>query len=87
MEFPRLVYKSESAHELARTADEFDRLIAAGWYATVPEALAGRHEQPIDDSPPTRAELEAKALELGLKFDGRNSDSGLSRMLTAALAQ
>lgn len=87
MEFPRLVYKSASAHELARDAGEFNRLITAGWYATVPEALAGQHEQPIDDSPPTRAELEAKALELGLKFDGRNSDAGLSRMISAALAQ
>lgn len=87
MEFPRLVYQSASTHKLARDADEYDRLISAGWYATVPEALAGRHEHPIDDSPPTRAELEAKATELGLKFDGRNSDAGLSRMIAAALAQ
>ena len=36
-------------------------------------------------SPPTRAELEQKARELGLKFDGRTTDKRLGAMIAAAL--
>lgn len=32
-----------------------------------------------------RSELETQARELGLKFDGRNSDASLSRMIDEAL--
>jgi cystathionine beta-lyase/cystathionine gamma-synthase len=37
-------------------------------------------------APPTRAEMEQKARELELKFDGRTSDAKLLRMIEAALA-
>lgn len=40
---------------------------------------------PADDAPPTRAELEAKANELGVKFDGRTSDALLLTRINAAL--
>jgi hypothetical protein len=39
-----------------------------------------------DDAPPSRAELEAQASKLGLKFDGRTPDGKLSRMIDIALA-
>ena len=42
-------------------------------------------EDVTDDVPPTRAELEAKAAELGLKVDGRWSDRRLMAELTKAL--
>ena len=38
---------------------------------------------PTDDAPPTRDELEQKARELGIKFDGRWGD----RRLVAAIAE
>ena len=38
-----------------------------------------------DDAPPTRAEMEAKARELGIKFDGRTSDKLLLKRITEAL--
>jgi hypothetical protein len=40
---------------------------------------------PADDAPPTRAELEAKAAEMGLKFDGRTSDRKLAQAIADAL--
>jgi hypothetical protein len=40
---------------------------------------------PDDNAPPTRAELETKARELGLKFDGRTSDRTLLRRITQAI--
>lgn len=39
-----------------------------------------------DESPATRPELEAKATELGLKFDGRTGDKKLSAMISEALS-
>jgi len=38
-----------------------------------------------DNAPPTRQELETKATELGIKFDGRYSDKRLSQLIEDAL--
>ncbi len=38
-----------------------------------------------DEAPPTRGELEAKALELGLKFDGRTPDRKLAKSISDAI--
>jgi hypothetical protein len=38
-----------------------------------------------DDAPATRAEMEAKAAELGVKFDGRTTDARLLAKITEAL--
>ena len=38
-----------------------------------------------DNAPPTRAELQAKATELGIKFDGRTSDKTLLAKIDAAM--
>lgn len=35
------------------------------------------------DAPPSRAELEQKAKELGLKFDGRTTDKKLAALIAA----
>ena len=40
-----------------------------------------------DDAPPTRAELEAKATQLALKFDGRTSDKKLAHLITKKLGE
>lgn len=39
-----------------------------------------------DNAPPTRAEMEAKATELGIEFTGRTSDKKLLGLIDAALA-
>lgn len=38
-----------------------------------------------DEAPPTRDELERKARELEIKFDGRTGDKKLAHMIAAAL--
>lgn len=38
-----------------------------------------------DDAPPTREELEEKARELKIRFDGRTSDAKLAANIEAAL--
>jgi hypothetical protein len=40
-----------------------------------------------DNAPPTREELEAKATELGIKFDGRYSDKRIALLIDEALAK
>lgn len=75
------------------TQEEFDAAIEAGWYATLEEAIAPKRIQeqkdptpePANDGAPTRAELEQKANELGLKFDGRTGDKKLGEMIAEAL--
>ena len=42
---------------------------------------------PADDAPPTRAELEAKATELNIPFNGRTSDKKLGKLIQTALEQ
>jgi hypothetical protein len=38
-------------------------------------------EPVLDDAAPTRAELEAKATELGIRFDGRTPDRKLGQLI------
>jgi hypothetical protein len=93
MEFPRLVYKSPTIHQLVEDAERLEAALSAGWFNTVPEAIKGvadvKPAEPSDagesSRPPTRAELEEKAIELGIKFDGRTSDRKLLDQINAAL--
>lgn len=91
MEFPRLVYRSAADYLLVLDQDEFDAAMNDGWYASVPEASARAHDAPKFAVPdwrgasPSRQELEKQATELGLKFDGRNSNGSLTRMIDDAL--
>ena len=41
---------------------------------------------PEDDAAPTRAELEAKAKELGIRFDGRTGDKKLGQLIQDRLS-
>ena len=92
MQFPRLVYKSASSHMLVDDSHDFDAAILAGWFETVPDAIAAKLTPVVlpdvkhdDNVPPTRAKLETKAKELGVKFDGRTNDVKLGKMITEAL--
>ena len=48
-----------------------------GWKQPVPV---------IEDAPPTRAELEAKATELKIRFDGRTRDKKLGQLIQDRLS-
>jgi hypothetical protein len=42
---------------------------------------------PEDDAAPTRVELEAKATELGIRFDGRTKDKKLGQLIQDRLSE
>lgn len=42
---------------------------------------------PEDNAAPTRAELEAKATELGIRFDGRTKDKKLGQLIEDKLSE
>lgn len=86
--FPRLVYRGPAVHMLVTDAAGFDAARAAGWFASVPEAAAGRHDDELpeaDDAPPTRAELEQKAHELGIEFSPNIGDKKLAERIAEKL--
>jgi hypothetical protein len=96
MIFPTIVYKCPGNHQ--RAGGTYDLLpvvdsaelsvaLSGGWFLTLPEAIEGKAVEPADDAPPTRTELEAKASELGLKFDGRTTDRRLAELIDGALSQ
>ena len=78
-------------------ADAEAAAIANGWSLTTAEAVAAKRQAQADadvemsakiasaDTPPTRAELQQKADELGIKVDGRWSDRKLGDVIAAAL--
>lgn len=82
----------DGAYDWRIVADDagMDAAMADGWHLTPSEAKAAQEaeqepEAPVDDTPPTRAELEAKAHELGIRFDGRWGDKKLYDAIAAAL--
>ena len=68
---------------------EIEAAVADGWFLTTPEAKDARAAslRPVEPAElvASRAELEQKATELGLKFDGRTGDKKLSHLIAAAL--
>lgn len=80
---------------------QLDAALADGWFVTLPEAIQAHDlpQKPAiapviealivadaaDNAPPNRDELEQKAKELGIKFDGRTSDKKLAASITEAL--
>ena len=82
-------YKTTGAADKA----EFDELLKKGWFPSYEEAAAGKiieaaeaFEDAVDEvSAPTRDELETKAKELGVSFNGRTSDKKLAERIAAAL--
>lgn len=98
MIYPRVVFKNHGPHQ--RHGGSFDQKIVAdegemmdaindGWFASLPEAIKGEHDELViaNDAAPTRAEMEEKAKELGIKFDGRTSDAKLIEKIEEALSQ
>jgi hypothetical protein len=99
-DFPRMVYRAGGTEEIhggrfatliVNDQDELDAALADGWHLTTPDAKAATEKpaarQALDDNaPPTRAELEAKAAELGIDFSPRIGDAKLAERIDAALA-
>lgn len=98
--FPRMLYKVGGQHEIHggmfayKIVDDEPELSAAladEWHMTTDEARAEPAPviPPVDevplDAPPTRAELERKATELGIGFDGRTSDAKLAGKIAAKI--
>lgn len=100
-EFPAMVYKAPGKHLGAggsydfvgvENAEELKAKLKDGWFLSLPEAINFKKVAPVaedkesdDTAPPTRQELEEKATELGIKFDGRFSDKKIAQLIEEAL--
>jgi hypothetical protein len=101
-DFPTILYRIPGPHKKPRgltytytgaeDQEQFDALIAKGWFASYEDAASKLDKKPkakaveIDEvSGPSREELETKAKELGVSFNSRTSDITLSDRITAAL--
>jgi hypothetical protein len=51
------------------------------------KAAEAQSIMPEDDALPTREELEAKATELGIRFDGRTKDKKLGQLIQDRLSE
>ena len=51
------------------------------------QAAEAQEIVPEDDAGPTREELEAKATELGIRFDGRTKDKKLGQLIQDRLSE
>lgn len=72
--------------------EQLREMLAQGWHESLIKAAtvyaAGEDEQNEEhqyDAAPTRSELEQKASELGIKFDGRTSDRKLLEKIEEVL--
>ena len=57
------------------------------WRDQVKQSPEPEPEQISEDAEPTRAELEAKATELGIRFDGRTKDKKLGQLIQDRLSE
>jgi hypothetical protein len=74
---------------------EVDQALESGWFGSPAEAIAASEipvltetvntSIPSDDAPPTRAELEEKANELGVVFDSKMKDKTLLKKIKQAI--
>ena len=101
VDLPTIVYKNKGPHQRTggtysylgvNTEAEYLAALENGWVPTLAEVVDPAQKQddnknniPEDDAPATRQELELKATEMGIKFDGRTPDKKLSSMIDEAL--
>lgn len=71
---------------------ELDKALDNGWYASPAEAkvkgevaIKVAAQDMEDTTPPTRAELEMKATELGIEFNRRTKDAALLAKIESVL--
>ena len=87
----------------ANDQGEFDAAVSDGWHPTVPQAVEAWRNPvvvvvkpepvpvldpvPDDNAPPTRAEIEQKAKELGIAVHHKHSDATLLKKIEDALKE
>lgn len=90
MELPRFVCKpggpwalecGSFSVRIVHTDAELQESLAEGWHL---DQCAAQDALRAPAAPSARAELEAKAKALGVKFDGRTSDKKLAAQIEAA---
>ena len=98
IEYPKMLFKCPGETHgndgvsfdwvIAESADAESAMRADGWsdYQSAIDSMREDGGDNSDNAPPTRAELEAKCDELGIKYDGRNSDASLAAKIEAAIA-
>lgn len=78
--------------------EQYNQKLSEGWFDSIEDAVTASttvskpvkaDSDPVSDdyAPPTRKELETKATELGIKFDGRFSDKKIAQLIDEALAK
>lgn len=67
-------------HRLLRQQAEAEAQVASTVVEPEPESVD-------DETAPTREELEAKATELGIRFDGRTKDKKLGQLIQDRLSE
>lgn len=100
MSYPRHVYKSPGPYAFKKLTyavctvesdEELADKLKVGWFETRADAFSPPKidvvpaQVPADDAPVTREELEQKANDLGIKFDGRTPDKTLMAKIAKAL--
>lgn len=94
---PEEIHGGRFSTHIVRDEDALDVALAGGWHMTTPEAKAAAEKPasinlasstaiPYDSAPPTRAELEQKARELGIDFAPSIGDKKLAERIDVALA-
>lgn len=82
---PKWMLKPAKRQKAAKPLDWREKAKAAP--AVVPVQEQPEDDIPADDAAPTRAELEAKATELGIRFDGRTKDKKLGQLIQDRLSE
>jgi len=98
VQFPTLVYRSPGPHagpagskgyafEGVKDAEQLAKFEAAGWSLSFDEAINGKPAPVVaDDVPSTDNTLADRATELGIKIDGRWSETRLKQEIAKAEA-
>jgi len=84
---PKWATKPVKKKKPAKPLDWREQAKAKAAAAAVVPVAEPEPEQIADDAPPTRAELEAKATELGIRFDGRTRDKKLGQLIQDRLSE
>lgn len=92
--FPDMVYRVPGLHRASggytydyrgvSDADELSDALAAGWFRTIAEAIAGEVADEVIAEAETRAALEVRAKALGVSFNWKTSDAALAERIAAA---
>lgn len=92
---PHEIHGGQFDYIIVDSDEELDSAISLGWSLTTDAAVEHEAQRKMIaalplapdvpmDAPPTRDELERKAAELGIAFDGRTTDAKLAGKIASA---